>query len=191
MKGRIYLMSILRRFDWWRLRCTCLRCCLRIPAWRTSIYQNQRNPHHDALVNALTRLQFPKTFLLVYDTSLVVGVLVATRRASLFQVNPSSHIRYTRSKLWGLSRQEQLIQVCPLHAPFPPPCAEYSMNSFQEGYLPPLFNNQLYVAEVGWKYCNCLLQRNRRAIQFDRCMSAFPIFQCLLSFLPGPPRCLR
>jgi len=68
------------------------------------------------------------------------------------------------------------------------------MDSFQEGCLLTLFNNQLgplYVAEVGWKYCNCLLQRNRRAIQFDRCMSAFPMFQYLLSFLPGPPLCLR
>jgi hypothetical protein len=45
------------------------------------------------------------------------------------------------------------------------------------------FDNQLYEAEVGWKYCNCLLQRNRRAIQFDRCTSAFPT---ILSFCLSP-----
>jgi hypothetical protein len=36
----------------------------------------------DALANALIRLQFLKTFLLAYDTSLVVDVLVTTHRAS-------------------------------------------------------------------------------------------------------------
>jgi hypothetical protein len=87
MRGRIYLMffqGIRMRFDWWRLRCTCLRCCLRIQAWRTSIYQSQRNPRHrhDALANALTRLRFLKIFLFDYDTSLVVGVLVATYHGS-------------------------------------------------------------------------------------------------------------
>jgi hypothetical protein len=38
--------------------------------------------HHDALANALTRLQFPESFLLAYDTCLVVRVLVATYLAS-------------------------------------------------------------------------------------------------------------
>jgi hypothetical protein len=118
------------RFDWWRLRYTCLPCCLRAPARRSSIYQSQRSLHHDALANALTRLQFLETFLLAHDTSLVVGLLQLLQRTARAQVKFSSLTRHTRSGLWGLSRQEQLIQVCPLHAPFPPPCAEYSMNSF-------------------------------------------------------------
>jgi len=93
MRGRIYRMSLLRRFDWWRLRCTCLRCCLRIPAWRTSIYQSQRNHHHDTLENALTRLQFLETFYLF--VTLPWSSVYSLQRTARAQVNPSFHTRYT------------------------------------------------------------------------------------------------
>lgn len=45
-------------------------------------HSSMEDPHHDALANALTRPQFLKTFLVAYDISLVVGVLVATYRGS-------------------------------------------------------------------------------------------------------------
>ena len=64
-------------------------------------------------------------------------------------------------------------------------------DNFQGGRLSTDFDSRLYAAEVGLETCNRLLQRNQRAIQFDRCMSPFPIFQCSLSFMPYPPLCLR
>ena len=120
------------------------------------IYQSQRNPHHDALANALTRLQILETFLIASDTSLVVvGVLVATHRADSGKsfLSYSLHpfrvmgIVMTRATDAGMSS----VRISP------PAIADYSMNSFQGGCLPTWFNNQLYEAEVGRKFCNSLL----------------------------------
>jgi hypothetical protein len=100
-----------------------------------------------------------------------VYLLVRTARAL---VNPSFHTRYTCSGSWGLSRQEQLIQVCPLHARSPFLELGTRGTGLPERCLPSKYNNPLCAAEITRKSCDCLFYSVIRvSSNFDRRMSLF------------------